>query len=504
MSDIVLLALNARWAHCSFGARWLLANLAELRPQARLLEFDTTAAASDIIEAVLAGNPRIVAIGVYIWNAVLAADVAFNLKRLRPDVVLVLGGPQVSYEFDRQEICHAADCIIAGEADTAFAAVCRAVLAGQSPPRVVQAPRPDLAALTPPYDLYDDADLARRVIYVESSRGCPFGCEFCLSSLDREVRYFPLDAFLSSLGRLLDRGARHMKFVDRTFNIDIPRACAILDFLLERLRPGLLVHFEMVPDRLPAPLRDRLTRFPPGMLQLELGVQTFDPRVAEIIGRRQDPARIEDNIRFLRNSTGVHVHADLVFGLPGETLDSFAAGFDRLLALNPQEIQVGILKRLPGAPIARHDGAWGMVYSAKPPFEVLQTSLIDFAAVQRVKRFARYWDIIANSGNFIRTLPLLFRGKSPFAAFMRLSDWLWSRLGRTHSIALDNLACSLAEYLVVHAGCAREDVSAAIAADFRRLGRSIPAALRAGPAVSPPPAAPPPNGAPGRQSRHLA
>ena len=150
-----------------------------------------------------------------------------------------------------------------------------------------------------------------------------------------------------------------------------------------------------------------IARFPPGALQFEVGVQTFNAEVAERISRRQDYARLEDNLRFLREQTGVHIHADLIAGLPGESLESFAAGFDRLVALGPHEIQVGILKRLRGTPIVRHDAEWQMVYNPHPPYEILQNRLIDFATMQKLRRFARYWDLVGNSGNFVETTPLI-------------------------------------------------------------------------------------------------
>src|SRR5207249_1241801 len=171
----------------------------------------------------------------------------------------------------------------------------------------------------------------------------------------------------------------------------------------ERLGPGLFLHFEMIPDRLPEALRGTIAKFPPGTLQFEVGIQTFNEEVAARISRRQENARLADNLRFLREHTGVHVHADLIVGLPGEDVESFAAGFDRLVALRPQEIQVGMLKRLRGTPIVRHDLEFAMAYSPHAPYEILQTRDIDFAMMQRMRRFSRYWDLVANSGNFLGT-----------------------------------------------------------------------------------------------------
>jgi radical SAM superfamily enzyme YgiQ (UPF0313 family) len=169
-----------------------------------------------------------------------------------------------------------------------------------------------------------------------------------LSSLDIPVRQFPLPALLTELQKLLDRGVKQFKFVDRTFNLNLNTSKTLLQFFLDRYQPGLFFHFEMIPDRLPDGLRDIIRKFPPGALQFEIGIQSFNPEVCELISRRQDFAKLDDNLRFLRRETGVYLHTDLIVGLPGESVESFAQGFDRLIALNPHEIQVGMLKRLRG------------------------------------------------------------------------------------------------------------------------------------------------------------
>jgi hypothetical protein len=246
----------------------------------------------------------------------------------------------------------------------------------------------------------------------------------------RSMRCWP------AFARLLDRGVRLFKFVDRTFNLNLDVSRSLLQFFHERYRPDLLLHFEMIPDRLPEALRESIARFPAGALQFEIGVQTFNSEVGDRIHRRQNIERLEDNFRFLRRETGVHLHADLIVGLPGESMESFASGFDRLLALDPHEIQVGILKRLRGTPIVRHDATWGMIYSPDPPYEILETSCLDFPTLQRLRRFARYWDLIGNSGNFLETSRLLWTGlPSAFHAFLNWSDWLHVRTGSQHGIA---------------------------------------------------------------------
>jgi radical SAM superfamily enzyme YgiQ (UPF0313 family) len=503
MPDIVLTTLNARYAHAAFGLRYLMANLGALRDRAALVEFDINQRPIDVLETILAKEPRIVGLGVYIWNVEPATRLVADLKRVRPDITVIVGGPEVSYEMDQQEICRLADYVITGEADLAFAEVCQGILDGRRPlMKVIAAQLPEFSQLVLPYDLYDERDVAHRVIYVEASRGCPFKCEFCLSSLDVPVRNVPLDGFLEAMQSLLERGVSHFKFVDRTFNLNLNIGRRILQFFLERYRPGLFLHFEMIPDRLPEGLRELIRQFPAGALQFEVGIQTFNEEVSSRISRRQDNQKVEENLKFLRSETGVHIHADLIVGLPGEDLESFGRGFDRLVALGPQEIQVGILKRLRGTPIVRHDQEWGMVYSPHTPYEVLQTKTMDFNTIQRMRRFARYWDLIANSGNFIRATPLVL-GDSPFNSFMQFADWLFRRIGRTHAISLNHLAEAIFEYLSASTTM-KESVIAALSHDLQRGPRSeIPEFLR--PHITPAsPNRQPPTPGLRRQARHLA
>jgi radical SAM superfamily enzyme YgiQ (UPF0313 family) len=527
MPDIVLSTLNAKYIHAAFGLRYLFANLGELQSRAAIAEFDINQRPLDIAEALLARNPRIIGLGVYIWNIEPTTELVAALKRIRPDVIVILGGPEVSYETEQQPIVQLADHVITGEGDLEFARVCGVLLAakptpnpspegnphgehgqtsaplpggvgGGSPlPKIIPAPLPDFAQLKLPYEFYSDADVAHRVLYVEASRGCPFSCEFCLSSLDIPVRQVALPGFLAAMQRLLDRGATQLKFVDRTFNLSVPTSRAILEFCLANWQPGRFFHFEMVPDRLPEALREVIARFPPGALQFEVGVQTFDEPTAARISRRQNYARLEENFLWLRANTGVHIHADLIAGLPGETLEQFGAGFDRLIALHPQEIQVGILKRLRGTPIVRHDTEWAMAYNPHAPYEILQNKQLNFSTMQRLRRFARYWDLVGNSGNFVETTPLIWSefgvplsgmprsdqttptgpakagtpSGSPFHSFLRWSDWLFARIGRTDSIALARLAELLFRYLTDQLELDARLAAETLWRDYQRGGR---------------------------------
>jgi len=314
---------------------------------------------------------------------------------------------------------------------------------------------------------------------------------------------------LAALNALYQRGARTFKFVDRTFNLKIEHSVRILQFFLDvtasaarqstqpeshglprcarndSQNAGLFLHFEVIPDHLPERLRAMLAQFPPGVLQLEVGVQSFNVAVQQTISRRQDNDATEANLRWLLAHTHAHLHVDLIFGLPGETLQSFADGFDRLLAIGPHEIQLGILKRLRGAPIARHSTIHDMVYAPEPPYTVQHTGVVDAATLQRFGRLARYWELLANSGRFAQTLPLLLHSSpvdgsavaSPFWCFLAFSDWLWQRQGSTYRLTPEALVDALFDYLSQH--LEQATVRQTLLADYLASGaRANPKALQ--------------------------
>jgi radical SAM superfamily enzyme YgiQ (UPF0313 family) len=475
--SIILSTLNARYAHASLGLRYLHANMGELQGQTRIREFVSGAPTARLVEQLLAERPRIVGFGVYIWNVEETTRLVAMLKRVAPEITIILGGPEVSHESTEQPIVGLADYTVTGWGEVSLPALCRQILAGTPPEAKIHAGlQPALDSLALPYALYSDEDIAHRTLYVEASRGCPFKCEFCLSALDKTAWPFDLDRFLAEMETLYRRGARLFKFVDRTFNLNVKASLRILQFFLDKLaaRPDepLFAHFEVVPDHLPEALKAAIAQFPPGSLQLEIGVQTFNPEVQALISRKQDNAQAAANLRWLVEHSHAHLHVDLIAGLPGENIASFAAGFDRLYALGPHEIQFGILKRLRGTPIIRHAAAHGLVFDPYPPYTILATDLIDFASMQRLLRFARYWDLIANSGRFSNTLPVLLGTEllsdSPFANFMALADWLYARTEATHRIALDRLAKLLIAWLQKQ-GMSKEASTALLGSDYGGL-----------------------------------
>jgi len=491
VKEIILTTINAKWIHPSLALRLLKANLGPLEDSCEIIEFALRQKLEEKIEPLVSASARetfvavqrlrIIGISVSIWNHSATTELLKELeKNWIKKPVIILGGPEVSHLPPDAEIFRYADYVIRGEGEIAFRELCEDILAGRQLPSVTQpqfitAGDVDISKIKSAYHLYTDEDLFKKLIYVEASRGCLFNCDFCLSALATElpalavkntkraaVREFPLEPFLAEMDILIKRGVKTFKFLDRSVNINIKRAIKILEFFLsacigvsgkknscaqetfvavQRLQDAFpyspVVHFEMVPSIFPDELRETLTLFPPGTLRLEIGIQTLNSEVAARIGRPSNPEKELEALCFLREKTHAIIHADLIAGLPGEDLASFGKGFDRLWSVlrgDNTEIQLGILKQLPGAPISRHNENFKMRYNPLPPYEIEETSAMSAVDLQRIKNFARFWEILVN-----RKLINLREIKNVFDKFMALSDSLLAHFGRNWGIDKDEL-----------------------------------------------------------------
>jgi radical SAM superfamily enzyme YgiQ (UPF0313 family) len=478
MPDILLATINAKWIHPSLALRLLKANLGRLEDNCDIIEFALRQPLCEKIDPILAARPRILGLSVSIWNHAATLELLKKLREAwsveavrqgrfqRP--VVILGGPEVSYLPHGAELFKYADYRIHGEGEIAFRELCVKILSEDDVSVNRKSHTVNVMEIKSAYHLYTDEDVSRKLVYVETSRGCPFGCEFCLSAVGasaagatgaplgrvrespvREVpvREFPLEPFFPEMADLIRRGAKTFKFLDRTFNLNIERARQIMEFFLYNIikqikqnKKPLVVHFEMVPSRFPPELIDTLARFPPDTLRLEIGIQTLNPEVSARIGRPSKPEQELETLRLLVEKTNAIIHADLIAGLPGEDAVSFGKGFDALWdALSSGcdkksvEIQLGILKLLPGAPIARHIEPFGMNFNPLSPYELIGSAALPASGLDRIKNFARFWELIVNRR-------LLDIGPAPvFDRFMALSDSLLAHFGRNWGIAKDEL-----------------------------------------------------------------
>jgi len=452
--------------------------MSELQESTKILEFSINDTIQTIAENILLHNPSILGVGVYIWNVLEVNELIHIIKKISPKTTIILGGPEVSYTPFRVNFDDA-DFIIQGEGDIAFYNLCKKIInAEKVEQRVIPITLTNLKELELPYKYYTDDDIANRYIYVEISRGCPFECEFCLSSMDERVRAFDLDKVLENFEILWQRGARNFKFVDRTFNLNMKSANRILDFFLAK-EPPYFAHFEVIPDHFPNSLRQKIAEFPDGALQLEIGIQTLNLEVADNISRLLNLKKVDENISFLEHHTHAHIHLDLIVGLPGETLKSFGANLDKLVSLSSCEIQIGILKKLSGTHIKRHDEEFGMIYSDKPPYDILQNADLSFSDIQMMKRFARFWDLTYNSGNFKKSILLLWKDESVYENFHLFSLWIFQQTSSTWKISLQRLGELLFRYLNEIKKLPAQTVAKEMLEDMMKLkGRAIPSYLK--------------------------
>ena len=475
---IILSTLNARYTHSSIGLRYLYANMEELQTDTKILEFSINEAIQTIAEKILDEEPDILGLGIYIWNAIQTQALIEVIKKVSPKTQIIIGGPEVSYEPFRVDFS-LVDFVLQGEGDTAFYKLCKEITDGTAPSdKIIKPVLADLGKIKLPYQYYTQHDIDNRYIYVEASRGCPFMCEFCLSSIDEKVRNFDIDILIKEFSTLWDLGVRNFKFIDRTFNLNMKFANAILDFFLSK-EPPYFAHFEVIPDHFPESIKQKIALFPAGALQLEIGIQTLNNEIANNINRPLKLKKIYENLNFIETQTKAHVHLDLIVGLPGEDLESFGKNLDKLVSISTSEIQIGILKKLSGTTLDRHDIKFGMRYSDIPPYDILSNDLLSFKDIQNMKRFARFWDLTYNSGNFKKSIVLLWKDSNVYEGFSTFSLWIYAQTDSTWKISLDRLSKLLFEYLTQELKIQEAVVAELLIQDLLKIkGRIIPAYLK--------------------------
>ena len=463
MPKITLAAINAKWIHPSLALRLLKANLKELEPECEILEFALRQPLNEKLEPIINSKPLIFGLSVSVWNHMASLELLKKLHEKwamydRP--IIVLGGPEVSFLDEKAEIFRYANYVIRGEGEDKFRELCRSLLQkGQALEKGSTAvfinnehEKISLINTSYAYHYYSDEDLKKKHVYFESSRDCPFHCAYCQAYSSAGVREFPIDTICSEIEKLAERGAKKIKFLDRSFNLNNDRAIYILEFLLSLLKKydqnSMCFHFELLPFGLSDKLKETLSRFPENSLRLEVGIQTFNLNTAKIINRPLsasfDMKEEAENLKFLRFNTNAILHVDLIAGLPGEDMLSFGNGFDKLWHIlnysdlstdNKYEIQLGILKGLPGTAILNLNESMCMHYSDKAPYEVLETGAMSCREIESLKNFARFWELIVNRNTFPDFVyGFLPAEKNIFDKFMKLSGDLFIHFGRNWGI----------------------------------------------------------------------
>ena len=448
----LLTAINAKYIHSNLAVYSLRAAALAAAPASdkhepfsvELAEFTINHRTEEILRDIFLRKPDVLLFSCYIWNIVYVRELAENCKKIMPEVPVWLGGPEVSYDaekFLREN--PAADGILCGEGEETFRLLAECYAAGQAdtehlaeipglvfrepvesaarPIRVnTPAPLPDLSALPFPYG--ELAEFENRIIYYESSRGCPFSCSYCLSSIEKSVRFRDIEKVCRELQFFLDRRVPQVKFVDRTFNCRKSHAMAVWSYILEHDNGITNFHFEIEAELLDEEELALLERMRPGLVQLEIGVQSANRETLKAVRRSTDLERLRRVVERIRDGKNIHQHLDLIAGLPFEDYESFGHSFDQVFALKPEQLQLGFLKVLKGAPMYEDARKYGIAYRSQPPYEVLFTPWLPFSDILRLKMIEEMVEIYYNSHQFGMTLgQLIPRFSSAFAFFEQLA-----------------------------------------------------------------------------------
>ncbi len=459
---ILLIGINAKYIHSNPAIYSLKACAGEYKKNIELAEYTINQRVEEIRQDIYLRKPDVLAFSCYIWNFALIAKLLPDLAKLLPDVPVWLGGPEVSYRAEEvlAEFPQVTG-IMVGEGEYTFRKVaevyhkrfhlssnsdaaidsgnaegCKSIELADIPglttrdfntgvPRVL-----DLADI--PF-WYADGDLLKeefknRIVYYETSRGCPFRCSYCLSSIDKGVRFRPMDMVKKELDFFLQNKVPQVKFIDRTFNCKHSHAMEIWQYIYENDNGITNFHFEIAADIITAEELDLLSKLRPGQVQLEIGVQTTNPRTLEEIRRTTDTDKLRRNVDRLRSFHNIHLHLDLIVGLPFEDKNSFIRSFDDVYSMKPDDLQLGFLKVLSGSYIGEMVGDYGIVYESNPPYEVLSTNWISYEDVIGLKRVEEMLELYHNSGQFSYTIAFLEKQfETPFVLYEALADFYEKR-----------------------------------------------------------------------------
>ena len=410
----------------------------------------------DLLHRVMATAPDVLGISLYIWNRECAARLIRRVKALRPEVVVIVGGPEATFSVDETFREMPIDYLLRGAGEESLPALLKVIMHGGDPAEVPGAcfrttdglhtslPAP---APAPRSDLYDDTwhtALNGRMAYVETSRGCPFQCAFCLSGNKeapdaRQVAFMPVDEALELLIRIGNSGCDTVKLIDRTFNCHKTRTMALIRGLIQAKAEGRIgevcYHFEVAADLFDDEALALLATAPAGLFQMEAGLQSFHGATLDACNRHTDMAKLVDRIRRLLAPGNIHLHIDLIAGLPEEDFVTFGQSFDRAFALQPHQLQLGFLKFIHGSKLRMEQ--WGARFAPDPPYEVLSTPWITYAELRRLHDAAEAVERIHNSGRFVLAEQLaLNTGIRPFELYLLLGERMAARQGRW---SLDNL-----------------------------------------------------------------
>lgn len=462
---IILSTLNAKYIHTNLAIRYLKA--------AALPEFDCEIAeytikdpAFNIVSDLFQKKPDVVGFSCYIWNINETIAVIRMLKTVLPDVKIVLGGPEVSYDVHEWVRKHVEiDYIIMGEGEVSFKEMLR-YFNNEMPLEKVpgicyleegklkihaQPPKIDLREIASPFRFEEDMPhLGKRIQYIETSRGCPFSCQFCLSSIEVGVRYFNREKIKEDIRYLMDNGAKTIKFVDRTFNISRSYAMEMFQFLIDEHQPGVVFQFEITADIMrPEVIQFLNDNAPRGLFRFEIGVQSTNDLTNDLVKRRQNFEKLTRTVTMVKEGGKIDQHLDLIAGLPEEDYASFRKTFNDVFAMRPEELQLGFLKLLRGTGLRLEAEKYGYTYVDISPYEIFSNNVLTFDDIVRIKHaedvLEKYWNAHRMDNTIEYLVTKVF--ETPFDFFQSFGTYWetkgWSRIGHQ----LEHLFRRLLEFL---------------------------------------------------------
>ncbi len=480
----LLTTLHSKYIHPSLALPCLAAYCGQECGELLIREYTIHQPKENLLAQILACEPDVICFSVYIWNRTLSLELVRALKIARPLLRIVLGGPEVSFEeavfFDN---CPA-DALICGEGEIPLRQLLSDWQQNRQPATCpgLQLPGMDAGAagqsLLEPLDQLPSpfaaglVDLHRGYVYYESSRGCPYCCSFCMSSLETRVRSFSLPRIRQDLALLMGQGIAQIKFVDRTFNYHAERTREIIRYILELNRASRF-HFEIGADLLDEETLQLLETVPPEMFQFEIGVQTTSQLTLERIGRKTSLEKLEENVRRLMRRGNIHLHLDLIAGLPGETAQDFYESFERVFRLAPHHLQVELVKLLPGSPLRKQAHEFGIHFDPAPPYTVLRTPDLEFNQLEELRGVGRLLDQTSNSGRFACFMRAVTEQFVAVVDFYRSLQAWWFESG-----LFEEPLGLRQQFDALYAFCGKLSQSLplqeALARDFARAGRVVP------------------------------
>lgn len=461
---IIAATLNAKYIHTALSLR-LLKAYSEPEYNVEIKEYTIKDPVLNIVSDLYEKHADVIGFGCYIWNIDQTIEIVSMLKKVKPSLKIILGGPEVSFDIMYwMERIPEADFIISNEGEETFKQLLDEISGEQNyhlvfgasyrkeKEIIVNPPRPNmkLDKIPTAYRFPEDKDeLSKRIVYFETSRGCPFSCSFCLSSTEVGIRYFDIQRVKEDLLYLIENGAKTIKFIDRTFNIKKDYALEIFQFLIDN-HQGCIFQFEITADIMrPEVLEFLNTHAPPGVFRFEIGVQSTNDATNELVNRKQSFEKLSRTVRLIKEGKKVDQHLDLIAGLPEEDYNSFKKTFNDVFEMRPEELQLGFLKMLRGTGLRKQADEYGYVYMDSSPYEILQNNVLSFSEIIRIKRvediLEKYW----NAHRIDHTIEFLVEREFPtaFDFFQEFGDYWdkkgWSKIGHQ----LEDLFLRLFEFL---------------------------------------------------------